>query len=76
VIRRRELLLDALLDRLGALQAQALLASLDRWLSADAPQPNTKRFDDDQIRVIEGPYDRRKNDGNATHPRRQKDRTS
>jgi hypothetical protein len=55
-------LLGALLDRLGASQAQALLAQLDQWL-ASAAHPDTKRFDRDQIYAVEGPYDRRRQNG-------------
>jgi len=59
-----DVLLGALLDRLGKTQAQVLLVRLDQWLASEA-SPNTKRFDQDQIRPIEGPYDRRRQDGNG-----------
>jgi len=61
-----DVLLGALLDRLGKTQAQVLLVRLDQWLAGEVP-PNTKRFDQDQIRPIEGPYDRRRQDGNQVH---------
>jgi hypothetical protein len=63
-----DVLLGALLDRLGKAQAQVLLVRLDQWLAGEA-HPNTKRFDQDQIRPIEGPYDRRRQDGNEIHTR-------
>ena len=66
--RERNVLLGALLDRLGTVQAQALLERLDQWLAASA-YPNTKRFDRDQINAIEGPYDRRRQNGNETNLR-------
>ena len=56
------ILLGALLDRLGSVQAQALLARLDQWLSReerDVPVESI-RFDRDQLRAIGTPYDRRK----------------
>lgn len=68
--RESNVLLGALLDRLGAVQAQALLARLDQWLAA--AYPNTKRFDRDQINAIEGPYDRRRQHGNETNLRHSK----
>ena len=61
-----QLLIGALLDRLGKRGAQALLAQLDQWLAAET-HPNTNRFDSDQVGAIEGPYDRRRHDGNAIH---------
>ena len=61
-------LLDALLDRIGKTQAQALLARLDQWLSRDArdaiPQDN-KVFDRDQLGAPQVPYDRRKSERNG-----------
>jgi len=57
-------LLGALLDRLGKTQAQALLTRLDQWL-ASAARPDTKGLDDDQVRAVQGPYDRRRQDGNG-----------
>jgi hypothetical protein len=60
--REANVLLGALLDRLGAAQAQVLLSQLDHWL-ASTPQTNTNRFDRDQIRAVEGPYDRRRQNG-------------
>jgi hypothetical protein len=60
--REGNVLIGALLDRLGAAQAQALLSQLDQWL-ASMPQPYTKRFDRDQINAVEGPYDRRRQNG-------------
>jgi hypothetical protein len=60
--REGNVLLGALLDRLGAPQAQALLLQLDQWL-ASTSQPNSKRFDRDQIYAVEGPYDRRRQNG-------------
>jgi hypothetical protein len=60
--REANVLLGALLDRLGAPRAQALLLQLDRWL-ASTSQPNTKRFDRDQIYAVEDPYDRRRQNG-------------
>jgi hypothetical protein len=59
--REGNVLLGALLDRLGAPQAQALLLQLDQWLATS--QPNTKRFDRDQIYAVEDPYDRRRQNG-------------
>ena len=60
--REANVLLGALLDRLGAAQAQVLLSQLDHWL-ASTSQPNTKGFDRDQIYAVEGPYDRRRQNG-------------
>ena len=63
------LLLGALLDRLGSIQAQALLARLEQWLSragCDASIGNT-RFDRDQLRAIGTSYDRRKQITNPNH---------
>jgi hypothetical protein len=63
------LLLGALLDRLGSVQAQAWLARLDRWLSdddRDTPFKST-RFDRDQFRATDAPYDRRKQTKNGPH---------
>jgi len=61
-------LLGALLDRLGNTQAQALLVRLDRWLTRDGETPlKSPRFERDQIRTIEAPYDRRKYDRNGIH---------
>ena len=61
-------LLEALLDRLGKTQAQALLVRLDQWLSRDArdasPQDN-KLFDRDQLGAPQFPYDRRKHERNG-----------
>ena len=62
-------LLGALLDRLGSVQAQALLARLDQWLSReerDVPVESI-RFDQDQLRSVGAPYDRRKQITNANH---------
>ena len=61
-------LLGALLDRLGTTQAQALLARLDQWL-ASAARPDTKGLDHDQVRAVQGQYDRRRQDGNGYHTR-------
>ena len=61
-------LLGALLDRMGTAEAQVLLARLDRWL-ASTERPHTKGLDQDQVRAIQGPYDRRRKDGNAIHTR-------
>ena len=61
------LLLGALLDRLGSVQAQAWLARLDQWLSddkLDTPFKST-RFDRDQFRATDAPYDRRKQTKNG-----------
>lgn len=61
------LLLGALLDRLGSVQAQIWLAHLDRWLSRDergTPFRNT-RFDRDQFRATDASYDRRKQTKNG-----------
>ena len=66
--REGSALLDALLDRIGATQSQALLARIDRWL-ASAAHPNTKGFDHDQIPAFQGPYDRRRHDGNVIQTR-------
>jgi hypothetical protein len=66
--REGNVLLGALLDRLGAAQAQALLSQLDQWL-ASTSQPNTKRFDRDQIHAVEGPYDRRRQNGTGFQTR-------
>jgi hypothetical protein len=63
------LLLGALLDRLGSVQAQAWLARLDQWLSSedrDAPFRST-RFDRDQFRTTDAPHDRRKQTKNGPH---------
>jgi hypothetical protein len=57
-----ELLIGALLDRLGKRGARTLLTQLDQWLTAET-QTNINRFDRNQIGAIEGPYDRRKQDG-------------
>lgn len=62
--REGSVLLGALLDRLGTTQAQALLARLDRWLASET-HPNTKGLDDDQVRSLEAPYDRRRQYGNG-----------
>jgi len=62
-------LLGALLDRMGAAQGQALLARLDKWLASAEHQPNTKGLDQDQVRAIQGQYDRRQQDGNVSHTR-------
>lgn len=61
------LLLDALLDRLGNAQAQAWLARLDQWLSRDDRDTpfNSTRFDQDQFRATDAPYDRRKQTKNG-----------
>ena len=64
--REANVLIGALLDRLGKSGAEALLARVDQLLISDA-HPNTNRFDRDQIGAIEGPYDRRRHDGNAIH---------
>lgn len=62
------LLLGALLDRLGSAQAQAWLARLDQWLSRDSDTlPADTRFDRDQFRATEALYDRRKQTKNGTH---------
>lgn len=70
----RDVLLGALLDRLGTLQARALLQQLEQWLTGEnsTVQPHTNRFDQDQIRAFEGPYDRRRQDGNGIHNRHPK----
>jgi hypothetical protein len=64
-------LLDALLDRIGKAQAQALLARLDQWLSLDArdasPTDN-KLIDRDQLGAPQIPYDRRKSERNGIIP--------
>ena len=63
------ILLDALLDRMGKAQAKALLARLDQWLSRGnrgAPMERI-RFDPNQLDAVEGPYDRRKHDSNEIH---------
>jgi len=57
-------LLGALLDRMGKTQAQALLTRLDQWL-ASAARPHTNGLDQDQVRAVQGPYDRRRQDGNG-----------
>jgi len=62
--RDGSVLLGALLDRLGKTQAQALLTRLDQWL-ASAARPDTKGFDYDQVRAVQSPYDRRRQDGNG-----------
>jgi hypothetical protein len=69
--REANVLLGALLDRLGAPRAQALLLQLDKWL-ASTSQPNTKRFDRDQIYAVEGPYDRRRQNGIGFQTRQSK----
>ena len=61
-------LLDALLERLGKTQAQALLARLDQWLSRDARDASTKDnklIDRDQLGAPQVPYDRRKSERNG-----------
>jgi len=73
--REANVLIGALLDRLGRTEANALLLRLDRWLAA-AAHPNTNRFDQDQIRAVEGPYDRRRHDGNPIHTRHSKSASS
>ena len=69
--REGNVLLGALLERLGTIQAQALIERLEQWLNGEnrAAHPITKRFDQDQIRAFEGPYDRRRHDGNGIHHR-------
>jgi hypothetical protein len=57
-------LLGALLDRLGTTQAQALLTRLDQWLASTARR-DTKGLDHDQVRAVQGPYDRRRQDRNG-----------
>ena len=60
-------LLGALLDRMGKTQGQALLARLEQWLSGlDGGGRESARFDESQYRDIGTPYDRRKGDGNGT----------
>ena len=64
-------LLDALLDRVGKAQAQALLARLDQWLSRDAREAsprNNKPIDRDQLGAPQVPYDRRKSERNRILP--------
>ena len=59
--RENSLLLGALLDRLGTIQGQTLLARLDQWLSQDHGfSVESIAFDRNQIRAIEPAYDRRK----------------
>ena len=61
-------LLGALLDRLGNTQAKALLVRLDQWLTRGGEAHLEKpRFERDQICTTEAPYDRRKCDANGTH---------
>jgi len=65
---QENLLLGALLDRLGSAQAQAWLARLDQWLTRDdrdTPLADT-RFDRDQFRATDALYDRRKQTKNGT----------
>jgi hypothetical protein len=66
--REANVLIGALLDRLGKSGAEALLARLDQLLASDT-RPHTNRFDRDQIGAIESPHDRRRYDGNAFHKR-------
>lgn len=63
-----ELLIGALLDRLGKSASKTLVAQLDQWLAAEM-HANTNRFDGNQIGAIEGPYDRRRQDGNGINTR-------
>jgi hypothetical protein len=62
--REGSVLLGALLDRIGATQSQVLLVRIDKWL-ASAAHPNTNGFDQDQIRALQAPYDRRRQNGNG-----------
>ena len=62
----RNVLLGALLDRLGTAEAHAWLARLDQWLSRDIRGPHqedtSSSFDRDQLGATAAPYDRRKRD--------------
>lgn len=60
----RNVLLGALLDRLGTAQAHAWLVRLDQWLSVrgEHQQDTSSLFDRDQLGATQAPYDRRKRD--------------
>jgi len=58
-------LLGALLDRLGKTQAQALLARLDQWMTRD--RGDAPAFDRDQKQVTDSAYDRRKSGRDEIH---------
>jgi len=68
-VRVDSILLGALLDRLGSVQAQALLARLDQWLSRDERVLPSKASDLTKINSArsEPPYDRRNQITNANH---------
>lgn len=67
--READVLIGALLERLGKTQAQALLARLDQLLARDGEKIHTSEvgFDRGQGLVNQAPYDRRKCDGAETH---------
>jgi hypothetical protein len=64
--REANVLLGALLERLGTTQAQALLARLDQWLTRDGEKVHTQEhgFDRDQAPGAHASYDRRRHEGN------------
>jgi hypothetical protein len=67
-VYEENVLLGALLARLGNTQAQAPLVRLEQWLTRDGETPaRSPRFERDRIRTKEAPYDRRKRDGNGIH---------
>ena len=61
-VQEENVLLGALLDRLGKTQAQALLVRLDRWLSLDSDKVHARKngFDQDQVPAADASYDRRR----------------
>ena len=67
MIRPRDanVLIGALLDRLGTTQAQALLSRLDQWLTRDSEKVHAQQhgFDRDQALAAHVPYDRRRREG-------------
>jgi hypothetical protein len=67
-LRGDNLLLGALLERLGSAQGQSLLAQLDQWLSsADGESSDeSAAFDEYQTRTIDAAYDRRKHTKSGT----------
>ena len=71
----RNVLLCALLERLGTTQARALLARLDQWLThaGEKVQTQNLKFDRDQVLALQVPYDRRRHGGNETHRQTAKD---
>lgn len=64
--READVLIGALLERIGKIQAQALLARLDQLLARDSEEIHTSEigFDRGQGLATQAPYHRRRRDGN------------